>query len=110
VFKKELENIAELVGLPKEYVGRSVNEGFSGGEKKRLELLQLLLLKPRLAVLDEIDSGLDSSGLRILGEVITKMKKNGTSFLIITHSKQLLKDIVVDNIWEMKSGKISARV
>lgn len=99
-FKKNLEELAVRVGLTKEYVSRNVNEGFSGGERKRLELLQLLLLKPKLAILDEIDSGLDSGGVKILIKIVTQMKQEGTAFVIITHSKKLAKDMGVDAIWK----------
>ena len=99
-FKKNLEELAVRVGLTKEYVSRNVNEGFSGGERKRLELLQLLLLKPKLAILDEIDSGLDSDGVKILIKIVMQMKQEGTAFVIITHSKKLAKDMGVDAIWK----------
>lgn len=99
-FKQKLEELAVKVGLTKDYVSRNVNEGFSGGERKRLELLQLLLLKPKLAILDEIDSGLDSDGVKILIKIVTQMKQAGTAFVIITHSKKLAKDMGVDVIWK----------
>jgi Fe-S cluster assembly ATP-binding protein len=109
-FKNLLEQMAEKVGLPKGYIGRNVNEGFSGGERKRLELLQMLLLKPKLAILDEIDSGLDGQGVEILAKIIGETKREGTSFLLITHNKKLLKDVVVDKTWEMKDGRLSTGV
>lgn len=109
-FKQKLENLAVKVGLTREHVSRNVNEGFSGGEKKRLELLQLLLLKPKLAILDEIDSGLDSAGVKLVVQVIAEMKKGGTSFILITHNKRLLDEVLVDKTWEMKNGRISAGV
>lgn len=109
-FKRILETLAERVGLPKEYVKRSVNEGFSGGEKKRLELLQLLLFCPKLAILDEIDSGLDTSGVERLMEVIREMKAGGTSFILITHNKKLMDDKDVDTRWEMKHGQLQTWV
>jgi len=98
--KEKLEELAVKVGLTKDYVSRNVNEGFSGGERKRLELLQLLLLKPKLAILDEIDSGLDSDGVKILIKIVMQMKQAGTAFVIITHSKKLAKDMGVDAIWK----------
>lgn len=109
-FKKQLENLAVRVGLSGEYVGRNVNEGFSGGEKKRLELLQLLLLEPKLVVLDEIDSGLDSHGVEILIDIIVEMKKKSIGFILITHNKKLLKDVGIDKTWEMKNGKLSTGI
>ena len=105
-FKKRLEELAEKVDLPKEYIGRDVNEGFSGGEKKRLELLQLLLLQPKLAILDEIDSGLDVDGLKGVGEIVNELKEKGTTFILITHYKKLLDYVDVDQICVMKSGKV----
>ncbi len=109
-FKQKLETLMTRVGLTKEHVSRSVNEGFSGGEKKRLELLQLLLLEPKLVVLDEIDSGLDTKGVTLVTEIMREMKQAGTSFILITHNKRLLDEVSVDAIWEMKHGKLSAGI
>jgi Fe-S cluster assembly ATP-binding protein len=109
-FKQKLEKLAIQVGLTKEHIGRSVNEGFSGGERKRLEMLQLLLLQPKLVILDEIDSGLDTDGLKMVAEVINKMKSTGTSFVLITHNKLVLQDVKVDKMWEMKNGQLQAWV
>ena len=97
-FKKYLEELLVKVGLPKEYIGRGVNEGFSGGERKRLEMLQLLLLAPKLAVLDEVDSGLDSKGVQILAEIVNELKEKGTSFLLITHNTKLTDKVKVDQV------------
>jgi Fe-S cluster assembly ATP-binding protein len=97
-FKKYLEELLVKVGLPKEYLSRGVNEGFSGGERKRLEMLQLLLLSPKLAVLDEVDSGLDTKGVQILAEIINELKAKGTSFLLITHNTKLTDKVKVDQV------------
>lgn len=105
-FKQKLEELAAIVGLPKEYIARNVNDGFSGGERKRLELMQLLLLKPKLVILDEIDSGLDVDGLKMVSDVVNKMRVNGTTFILITHYKRLLDYVKVDKICVIKSGKI----
>lgn len=105
-FKKKLEELAETVGLSRQVIGRNVNEGFSGGEKKRFELLQLLLLQPKLAILDEIDSGLDIDGLKMVAKVMKEMKQKGTAFILITHYKRLLDYIEIDKICVMKSGVI----
>jgi Fe-S cluster assembly ATP-binding protein len=105
-FKKKLEELAEKVGLPREVIGRGVNEGFSGGERKRFELLQLLLLEPKLAILDEIDSGLDIDGLKMVAKVIVEMKEKGTAFMLITHYKRLLDYVKIDKICVMKQGVI----
>lgn len=109
-FKQKLEKLAIKVGLGKEYVSRGVNEGFSGGERKRLELLQLLLLEPKLAILDEIDSGLDPNGVERLVRIINKMKTVGTSFILITHNKKLLNEVETDQTWEMRHGQLQARI
>ena len=105
-FKNKITALLERVGLGKDYLGRGVNEGFSGGEKKRLELLQLLLLAPKLAVLDEIDSGLDIDALRLVGEVVAEMGKKGTAFILITHYKRLLEYIKPDYVQVLKKGEI----
>lgn len=105
-FKKKLEKLAQKVDLTKKYVGRDVNDGFSGGEKKRLELLQLLLLEPKLAILDEIDSGLDVDGLKMVAKIVNELKKKGTAFILITHYKKLLDYIDVDRVCIMKKGKV----
>ena len=109
-FKKKLEELAFEVGLPKDYVARNVNEGFSGGEKKRLELMQLLLLLPKLTILDEVDSGLDVEGIKTVIKIVNKMKLKGSSFILITHNKRLLDEIKVDRIYEMKYGRLSTGV
>lgn len=109
-FKKKLEELAAKVGLTAKHIARNINEGFSGGEKKRLELLQLLLLKPKLAVLDEIDSGIDSEGIKMTVQVIGEMKKRGTSVILITHNKKLLEEVVADQTWEMAHGRLSTGV
>ena len=70
----------------------------------------MLLLKPKLAILDEIDSGLDGQGVKILAQIIGELKRKGTSFLLITHNKKLLNDVVVDKTWEMKNGRLSTGV
>lgn len=105
-FKKMLEGLASRVGLPSDIVGRNINEGFSGGEKKRLELMQLLLLKPKLAILDEIDSGLDVDGLKMVAKIIKQVQKEGTAVVLITHYKKLLDYVEVNKIWVLKGGKI----
>jgi Fe-S cluster assembly ATP-binding protein len=109
-FKKSLEDLAERVGLTREHIVRNVNEGFSGGEKKRLELLQLLLLKPKLAVLDEIDSGIDSEGIKMTVKVLKELKNQGMSVILITHNKRLLDEVVADQTWEMAHGRLSTGV
>ena len=85
---------------------RYVNEGFSGGEKKRNEILQMKLLKPTFAILDEIDSGLDVDALKIVGENVNKMKSPDFGALVITHYERLLDYLDVDHVHIMMNGKI----
>jgi len=87
-------------------LSRSVNEGFSGGEKKRYEILQMSILKPSLSILDETDSGLDVDALKTVMEGVKKIKNNKNSFLIITHYKKLLDYITPDFVHVIKDGTI----
>tara|TARA_Y100000590_G_scaffold403152_1_gene489556 strand:+ start:417 stop:1154 length:738 start_codon:yes stop_codon:yes gene_type:complete len=105
-FAKELKDIAKDLGIPSDMLSRSVNEGFSGGEKKRYEILQMRLLKPSLAILDETDSGLDVDALKTVTQGIKKIKNKNNSFLVITHYQKLLDYIVPDVVHVMKKGKI----
>ena len=113
--KKELDS-AEFLSIIKEklseldmdmsYLKRSVNDGFSGGEKKRNEILQLLTLEPDLGILDETDSGLDIDALKIIAEGVNKCKNSKRSFLIITHYQRLLNYIEPDFVHVLIDGKI----
>lgn len=96
------------VSLDDSFLQRPVNEGFSGGEKKRNELLQMLLLEPRLCVLDEADSGLDIDALKVVGEVVNGMRDANRSFLLITHYRRLLDHITPDHVHILTGGKIVA--
>ena len=87
-------------------LSRSVNEGFSGGEKKRYEILQMSILKPSLAILDETDSGLDVDAFKTVTQGVNRIKNDQNSFLIITHYQKLLDHIIPDFIHVMKDGKI----
>jgi Fe-S cluster assembly ATP-binding protein len=89
-----------------DFLKRDINEGFSGGEKKRNELLQLLLLKPKLIILDEIDSGLDIDSMKIVTQTLNTEFKNNTSFLIITHYNRFLEYLKPDIIHVMQNGQI----
>mgnify|MGYP000367217725 CR=1 FL=1 len=109
-FKQTLEKLALEVGLTELHISRFVNDGFSGGEKKRLELLQLLLLKPKLVVLDEIDSGLDKSGRELIIKIIKTLKDGGTSFIVISHYEQLIEKIKAEIVMEMENGQLLTRV
>lgn len=102
VMKKELE----LLEMDKSFLSRSLNEGFSGGEKKRNEIFQMAMLDPVLSILDETDSGLDIDALRIVAEGVNKLRNAERSFLIITHYQRLLDYIVPDFVHVLYQGKI----
>lgn len=95
-----------LVELDKKLAGRSVNEGFSGGEKKRNEIYQMAMLNPYLSILDETDSGLDIDALRIVSEGVNKLKSAENAFLVITHYQRLLDYIVPDFVHVLYDGRI----
>ena len=105
-FMKLIKNKMELVGVPKEFLTRSVNQGFSGGEKKRNEILQMLLLEPRLAVLDETDSGLDVDALKIVAHGVNSLRSPERSMLLVTHYERLLELIVPDRVHVLAGGRI----
>jgi Fe-S cluster assembly ATP-binding protein len=101
-----LREKAAVVEMPKELLGRSLNEGFSGGEKKRNEVLQMLLLEPTLAVLDETDSGLDIDALRIVAKGVNALRSAERAMLVITHYQRLLDHIVPDRVHVLSEGRI----
>jgi Fe-S cluster assembly ATP-binding protein len=105
-FAKELKKVASELGIKSEMLSRSVNQGFSGGEKKRYEILQMSILKPCLAILDETDSGLDVDAFKTVTKGVNRIKNDKNSFLIITHYQKLLDFVVPDYIHIMKDGKI----
>ncbi len=107
-FLKLLKEKMQLLGLDESWISRPVNEGASGGEKKRAEMLQLAVLQPKLAILDETDSGLDIDALRIVGAALQKIREvsPNTSFLLITHHQRLLEYLKPDRVAVMKLGKI----
>ena len=94
------------LGLSPDFVDRYLNEGFSGGERKRNEILQLAVLNPKLAILDETDSGLDVDGLRIVGEGISKLRTPERGYLVVTHYQRLLEYITPDFVHVFVDGKI----
>lgn len=96
------------VNLDDSFLQRGVNEGFSGGEKKRNELLQMILLEPKLCLLDEADSGLDIDALKVVGDVVNGMRNKERSFLLITHYRRLLDHIPPDRVHILTAGKIVA--
>lgn len=105
-FLQKMRERAQWVELDNRIISRSVNEGFSGGEKKRNEIFQLTMLEPKLAVLDETDSGLDIDALRIVSNGVNKMRDDERSFLIITHYQRLLDYIQPDFVHVLFDGKI----
>ena len=105
-FAKLLRKNAEELGISSDMLKRSINTGFSGGEKKRYEILQMSILNPELTIFDETDSGLDVDALRIVTEGINKFKNPKNSFLIITHYQKLLDYIHPDYVHVMRNGKI----
>lgn len=105
-FMKKVKEVLKLVKLEPNMLKRSVNEGFSGGEKKRNEVLQMALLAPKLCVLDETDSGLDIDALRIVGHGVDALKGPERSFLVITHYQRLLDHVVPDKVHVLQGGRI----
>lgn len=103
---KLLREKTTMVGMDQKFLQRSLNEGFSGGEKKRNEMLQMALLEPKLAVLDETDSGLDIDALKIVADVVNQMRDANRSFLIVTHYQRLLNYIVPDHVHVLVNGRI----
>lgn len=106
-FLQELNKNLDLLEMDQAMIERYLNEGFSGGEKKRNEILQLLMIKPEFAILDEIDSGLDIDALKIVARGVNSMRGSGFGSLIITHYQRLLDYIVPDTVHIMIDGKIS---
>ena len=105
-FMKKVREVLKLVKLEPNMLKRSVNEGFSGGEKKRNEVLHMALLAPKLCVLDETDSGLDIDALRIVGHGVDALKGPERSFLVITHYQRLLDHVVPDRVHVLQGGRI----
>ena len=105
-FLKRVKAEMKSVGMREEFLYRSVNEGFSGGEKKRNEVLQMALLEPRLAVLDETDSGLDIDALRIVADGVNRLRGPDRSMIVITHYQRLLDYIVPDKVHVLSQGRI----
>ena len=103
---KIMKNNLELLEMDSSFLSRSMNDGFSGGEKKRNEIFQLAMLNPKLAILDETDSGLDIDALRVVSGGVNKLKSNKNSFIIITHYQRLLNYISPDFVHVLNNGKI----
>ena len=96
----------KIVDMPADLMNRSINEGFSGGEKKRNEVLQMLLLEPKLSILDETDSGLDIDALRVVAQGVNSLRSPERAMLVITHYQRLLDYIVPDHVHVLSGGRI----
>jgi Fe-S cluster assembly ATP-binding protein len=105
-FLKLTKEKQQLVGFDAKLVNRSLNEGFSGGEKKRNEILQLSMLAPKLAILDETDSGLDIDAMRIVSDGVNQLRGPHNAFILITHYQRLLEYIVPDFVHVLYDGRI----
>ncbi|MDO7673204.1 MAG: ATP-binding cassette domain-containing protein, partial [Reinekea forsetii] len=105
-FIKLAREKSALVDLPADFLKRGVNEGFSGGEKKRNELMQMMLLEPTLCILDETDSGLDIDALQLVAKGVNDQRRADRSFIIVTHYQRLLDFIVPDYVHVLANGSI----
>ena len=105
-FMAKMEEKKQLVEMQAKLTNRSVNEGFSGGEKKKNEIFQMAMLEPELAILDETDSGLDIDALRVVSNGVNKLRSSNNAFIIITHYQRLLDYIVPDFVHVLYDGKI----
>jgi len=103
---KLIREKSELLEIDRKFLSRSLNEGFSGGEKKRNEIFQMAMLEPKLAILDETDSGLDIDALRIVANGVNKLKSKDNAVVVITHYQRLLEYIVPDFVHVLMDGKI----
>ena len=103
---KLIKEKSELLEIDRKFLSRSLNEGFSGGEKKRNEIFQMAMLEPKLAILDETDSGLDIDALRIVANGVNKLKNENNAVVVITHYQRLLDHIVPDFVHVLYNGKI----
>ncbi|MCP4121766.1 MAG: Fe-S cluster assembly ATPase SufC [Bacteroidetes bacterium] len=105
-FLKMMREKMALVEMDKSFISRSVNEGFSGGEKKRNEIFQMAMLEPKLAILDETDSGLDIDALKIVANGVNQLRNESNAFIVITHYQRLLDYIIPDFVHVLHDGKI----
>ena len=104
--EEKLEFVSEMLEIDRKFLSRSLNEGFSGGEKKRNEIFQMAMLEPKLAILDETDSGLDIDALRIVANGVNKLKSKDNAVVVITHYQRLLDYIVPDFVHVLYNGRI----
>ncbi len=105
-YKKELAEKMKALDMDEEYASRYLNVGFSGGEKKKAEILQMLMRDPKLAILDETDSGLDVDAVRIVSQGVEHFKNRSNSLLIITHNTKILESLTVDRVHVLMDGRI----
>src|SRR5207247_7267446 len=105
-FMDALEEKLKLIGWDDSYLNRPVNDGFSGGEKKRNEILQLAVLEPKLAILDETDSGLDIDALRVVATAVEKLRRPDNATILVTHYQRLLNYITPDHVHVLVQGRI----
>jgi Fe-S cluster assembly ATP-binding protein len=105
-FDRMLKEKVEMVEIDPELVKRAVNEGFSGGEKKRNEILQMAVLQPKLAILDETDSGLDIDALRIVSDGVNKLRSESNAVVLVTHYQRILNYIAPDQVHVLMDGRI----
>jgi Fe-S cluster assembly ATP-binding protein len=105
-YRKELHRTMDTLGMSKEYASRYLNVGFSGGEKKKSEILQMLMLEPKLAILDETDSGLDVDAVKIVSQGVKEFKNKKNSLIIITHNTKILEYLTVDYVHVLVDGRI----
>ena len=103
---KMIKEKADMLEIDRKFLSRSLNEGFSGGEKKRNEIFQMAMLEPKLAILDETDSGLDIDALKIVANGVNKLKSKDNAIIVITHYQRLLDYIVPDHVHVLMGGKI----
>jgi len=108
-FHDKLKAVLAELKMDSAFAGRGLNEGFSGGERKRLEVLQLIMLAPKYAVLDETDSGLDVDALKIVAQGVARARERGTGVLVITHHTRILQYLRPDQVLVMSGGRITAQ-
>jgi Fe-S cluster assembly ATP-binding protein len=105
-FLKKVRSVADSLNIPQEMLRRGVNVGFSGGEKKRNEVLQMALFEPKLCILDEMDSGLDIDALRIAADGVNALRSSDRAMIVITHYQRLLNYIIPDHVHVMSKGRV----
>jgi Fe-S cluster assembly ATP-binding protein len=105
-FRKLVKEYLDILKIDEEFLKRHLNEGFSGGEKKRMEMLQMLVLSPEFIMLDEVDSGLDVDALKVVADAVNYLHSKGSTFLVITHYSRILNYLKPDKVAVMSNGKI----